>query len=382
MQYDVFFFGAVPMETVGNRAPPPTQRRYAGPDFQGAYDNLLHWARTADHLGFDTMWLTEHHFQFEGYEVVPNTILAGTALALQTTRLRLGQMFNIVPQWHPLRLAEDFALAQRLTGGRLVFGVGRGTVPREAHVLGAVVASGDNDMSAALDQRNREQFEEAMEVIRLAFSEERFSFSGKHLVLPPPGIPDRGRTVTELTLVPAPPETVPIYQPVTTSETLTYAATVGHRAVFWHQHPDKLRTRWDQYAATAAEVGRSLAPGEDRVLVLNVHAARTTAAAIGQVRDAHDEFCRFLAPYGRFRSFFGDNGPTVPFDFQPTVEDSRSSGQMAIGSVDEVIDRIGTYRELLSLQHLVVFLDFPGLSREQIDEQMHVIAEDVLPQVR
>src|SRR5258705_6691834 len=121
VQTDVFFFGSVPMDHVGNRAALPVDRRYGGADFQSAYDNLLGWARTADALGFDTMWLTEHHFQFEGYEVVPNTILMGTALALQTERLRLGQMFSIVPQWHPLRLAEDFALADRMTGGRMVF---------------------------------------------------------------------------------------------------------------------------------------------------------------------------------------------------------------------------------------------------------------------
>ena len=311
--------------------------------------------------------------------MVPNTILMSTALALQTERLRLGQMFSIVPQWHPLRLAEDYALADRLTGGRLVFGVGRGTVPRESHALGAVVASGDNEMSAELDRRNREVFEEAMAVVKLAFENERFSFSGKHLVVPPPGIPDRGRTVTELTLVPPPLGPVPIYQPITSPDTLRYAAASGHRGVFWHQHPRRLQQRWEQFASAAAAAGRPLQPGEDRVLVLNVHAGRTTAEAIERVRPAHDEFCRFLAPYGRFRGFFGDDGPEVPFDFQPSVEDSRATGQMAIGSISEVIDTIGRYQSTLSLQHLVVFPEFPGLTREEVDEQLHLVAEEILP---
>ncbi len=382
MQVDAFFFGAAQIGRVGNGAPPPVERRYSDDDFQLTCDNLLVWARTADRLGFDTMWLTEHHFQHEGYEVVPNTILMGLALALQTERLRQGQMFNIVPQWHPLRLAEDFAVADRMTGGRMVFGVGRGTVPRESYSLGAVVASGDNEMSAELDRRNRELFEESMEVIRLAFENERFSFCGKHLELPPPGVPDRGGTVTELTLVPRPARPVPIYQPITTPETLDYAAAAGHRAVFWHQHPSRLRHRWERFAVAAAEAGRNLAPGKDRALVLNVHAARTTDEAMRRVRDAHDEFCRFLAPYGRFRSFFGDDGPEVPFDFQPTLEESCATGQMAIGSVQEVIDRLGTYRDGLSLQHLICFLDFPGLNREQVDEQLHVVAKDILPALR
>ena len=84
------------------------------------------------------------------------------------------------------------------------FGVGRGTVPREAESLGTVVASGDNEMAAELDRINREVFEESMEIIKLAWNNERFSFRGKHFTLPPDGIPDRGGFVTELTLVPRP----------------------------------------------------------------------------------------------------------------------------------------------------------------------------------
>ena len=72
------------------------------------------------------------------------------------------------------------------------FGVGRGTVPREAESLGTVVASGDNEMAAELDRINREVFEESMEIIKLAWNNERFAFRGKHFTLPPDGIPDRG----------------------------------------------------------------------------------------------------------------------------------------------------------------------------------------------
>ncbi len=95
-----------------------------------------------------------------------------------------GRCSTSCPQWHPLRLAEDFAIADILTGGRMEFGVGRGTVPREAWALGTVVASGDNEMSAEHDRINREIFEEAMEVIKLAWYQERFSYRGKQFVLP------------------------------------------------------------------------------------------------------------------------------------------------------------------------------------------------------
>ena len=141
MRVDSNFFCTVPMPDAGDPSIPATARRFGNDSVIETYKNLVEWAKTADQLGFDTMWLTEHHFQYEGYEVLPNLILFGLHLAMLDQGLRLGQMFNVVPQWHPLRLAEDFALADILTGGRMEFGVGRGTVPREAWAFGTVVAS-------------------------------------------------------------------------------------------------------------------------------------------------------------------------------------------------------------------------------------------------
>ncbi|MFV2038676.1 MAG: LLM class flavin-dependent oxidoreductase, partial [Acidimicrobiales bacterium] len=216
----------------GSSTPAPMERCYGNDAVIDCYRNVEHWAQVADSHGFDTMWLTEHHFQREGYEVVPNLILMGMHLASLTERIRFGQAFNVVPQWHPLRLAEDYALADILTGGRMVFGVGRGTVPREMETLGGVVASGDNAMSEDRDKLNREVFEESMEVIRAAWSQERFSHTGKHFVFPPAGIPDRGGTVTDLSLVPRPVHSTEIFQPVTSPPTLQYVARVGHTAIF------------------------------------------------------------------------------------------------------------------------------------------------------
>src|ERR1700730_4518692 len=281
VRVDAHFYATVPMPDAGAGPPVPTDRRYGNDDVVATYERLCHWATVADATGYDTMWLTEHHFQYEGYEVTPNLILFGVHLAGITSGLRFGQMFNIVPQWHPLRLAEDCAMADILAGGRLVFGVGRGTVPREAETFGAPVASGDNEMSRDADRRNREIFEEAVEVIKAAWSQERFNHSGKHFTYPPPGIPDRGATVTHLTLVPRPVHTpVEIFQPVTSPATLVYAARAGHTGVFALGRPEYLSAHWDRFAAEAAAGGRPLGPGEARCLQLIVHTGRTTAAAV------------------------------------------------------------------------------------------------------
>jgi alkanesulfonate monooxygenase SsuD/methylene tetrahydromethanopterin reductase-like flavin-dependent oxidoreductase (luciferase family) len=381
MRVDTNFFGTVPMPDAGDPSIAPTDRRYGNDAVIACYDNMLHWAQTADALGYDTMWLTEHHFQYEGYEVLPNLILFGVHAAGRTSGIRFGQMFNVVPQWHPLKLAEDFALADILTNGRMQFGVGRGTVPREAWVFGTVVASGDNDMSVEHDRINRETFEEAMEVIKLAWGNERFSYRGKHFTFPSDDVPDRGHLVHDLTLIPKPVRPVEIYQPVTSPETIEYVPRAGHKAVYWLQNLDSQKQKWDRYAAIRAEMGTPVEPGHDRTLVLNVHVGRTREAAFRTGRPGHDEFCRFLAPYGRFSSYKQADGSKVPFGFQPTLEDSVDQKIMAIGSVDDVVETIGTYRELLDLRHLCIFFDLPGLTREQMDEQLHLVAEEVMPRL-
>lgn len=378
MRIDVHFYGMVAMPDAGAGPPEAVDRRHGNDEVVATYRRLCHWARTADGLGYDTMWLTEHHFQYEGYEVTPNLILFGVHLAGLTERLRFGQMFNVVPQWHPLRLAEDFAMADVLTGGRLVFGVGRGTVPREAQSLGAVVSSGDNAMSREADRVNREMFEEAMDVIRAAWTEERFSFSGKHFTFPPPGIPDRGSTVTELTLIPRPlHRPVEIFQPVGSPATLTYVARNGFTGVFAMAPYEFVHRAWDRFAAESAAAGRPLAPGEGRCLQLPIHVAATSQAARRRGRPGHDELVKFLAPYGRFSRIVDGS----PFDFRPSLEQTVAAGAMAIGSVEEVADILGRWRDLLDLRHLVAFPDLPGLSEEEMDEQLHCLVEEVLPRI-
>ena len=381
MRVDTNFFCTVPMPDAGDDSITPTSRRYDNDAVIECYRNLVEWARTADSLGYDTMWLTEHHFQYEGYEVLPNLILFGQHLASQTKNLRLGQMFNVVPQWNPLRLAEDFAIADIITGGRMEFGVGRGTVPREAWPLGTVVASGDNDMSAEHDRINRQIFEESLEIIKRAWTNERFSFKGEHFTLPAEDIPDRGSNVDDLTLIPRPQRSIDIFQPVTSPETIEYVPRAGHKAVYWLQNADSQLDKWNKFAKIRDDMGKPVAPGDDRCLVLNVHVGKTREAAMKKGKPGHDEFCRFLAPYGRFASSRNADGSKVAFDHCPTVQESIDQKIQAIGSVDDVVDTIGFWRDLLDLKHLIIFFDLPGLTRQEMKDQLHMVAEEVMPKL-
>ena len=121
-------------------------------------------------------------------------MMVNVHLAHVTENLKFGCGFNIAPMWNPLRLAEDYATADILTGGRVIFGVGRGYHTREVESFGSPLQDQD---------ANRELFEEQVEIIFKAFNEESWSHQGKNYTLPPE-VPYRGYTLKELTLVPRP----------------------------------------------------------------------------------------------------------------------------------------------------------------------------------
>ena len=115
----------------------------------------------AEKLGFQSFWLTEHHFQPEGAEMSPNPLFTQMAIASQTKKIRLGQCANIVVWHHPVRIAEQIAQLDVISGGRVECGMGRGYQPRENETLGRPYGSTIQDQ-----ERNRKSFEEAVAIIQ------------------------------------------------------------------------------------------------------------------------------------------------------------------------------------------------------------------------
>ena len=101
MRVESNFFCTVPMPDAGDPSIPATARRFGNDSVIECYKNLVEWAKTADQLGFDTMWLTEHHFEYEGYEVLPNLIMFGQHLAGVTTDLPGLTRDEMNEQMHP-----------------------------------------------------------------------------------------------------------------------------------------------------------------------------------------------------------------------------------------------------------------------------------------
>src|ERR1019366_2923023 len=260
------YAGHVDLENIGYGGTPINDRRHDNAHLSTALSKAEAMARKMDSLGFNTFWMAEHHFQREGTECIPNVLLMALHLTHVTRNLKIGCGFNIAPMWHPLRLAEDYAVADILTKGRTVFGVGRGYHSREVETFGAPILN---------QEANRELFEEQVEIIFKAFNNESFSHKGKHYTLPPE-VPYRGYTLKQLTLVPRPiHRPVECWQPVVSASArgLDFMikhgikGAVGGGAATMREGPIK------GYQEAAARAGIDLKLGENLMLGIFVHLA-------------------------------------------------------------------------------------------------------------
>lgn len=372
-RFSVLYVGQIGLENVGADGTPADERRYPNEKLIEGYDYAVALAKHMDALGYYCMWTAEHHFQREGYEVFPNLILLGVHLAGQTKQLKFGQGFNIVPMWHPLRLAEDFAMADVLTGGRLILGVGRGYQTREVETLGSPMI--DNDA-------NKELFEEQMEIIFKAFNEESFSHHGNHYTIPA-DVPYRGYQLKDITLVPRPVNRpVEIWQPIASGRTLPYIAQKGIKgmvALTGERLADQL---FDTYRDEAAKVGRTLTRGQDMALGVGFYIGESQQAAGDAVRPYHDERYKWFAPFGFVRYTDAEGRPWgtpgAPVRV-PSIEDGVQQKAWFCGTSGQFVDYLrGMEAKYPGLEDMV--LQWPeGMPWLEFKEQLSIFAKDVMP---
>lgn len=132
----------------------------------GVLQRFLDEVRLADELGYDSVWLAEHHFSH--YGIVGNPLLMGAAIAQRTKRIKIGTAVLVLPFHHPLKLAEDIATLDVLSEGRVVIGCGRGYQPLEFGGFGL-------DPNEA-----RSRYDETVDILMLALAQENWSYEGKH----------------------------------------------------------------------------------------------------------------------------------------------------------------------------------------------------------
>jgi alkanesulfonate monooxygenase SsuD/methylene tetrahydromethanopterin reductase-like flavin-dependent oxidoreductase (luciferase family) len=169
--------------------------------YQAMLDELRRLAVFADDAGFDVMSTTEHHFHSEGYETSVAPLLIYADLAARTKRIKFSPLGLVLPAWDPIRCAEELAVLDHLTKGRMYAGFARGYQDRWVNVLGQQYhVTGAPMDGSSIDQHNRKVYEETLKVIKLAWTQESFEYDGEYYKVPYPHDGIRRWPVAEWTL--------------------------------------------------------------------------------------------------------------------------------------------------------------------------------------
>jgi alkanesulfonate monooxygenase SsuD/methylene tetrahydromethanopterin reductase-like flavin-dependent oxidoreductase (luciferase family) len=376
-KFSTVYAGHVDLGDVGQTATPANERRYPNEHLASVFEKTEAIAQCMDEHGFSILWLAEHHFQHEGYECIPNILMAAVHLAHLTSRLRIGCGFNITPMWHPLRLAEDFATAEILTGGRTVFGVGRGYHTREVESFGAPMLDQD---------ANRELFEEQVDIIMKAFHSESFSHQGTHYTLPP-RVPYRGYELRELTLVPRPlRQPVECWQPVVSASARGLDFMIKHRikGLIGGGAATMAEKSIHAYREAAERAGLDYKLGEGLSLGIFYHLADSRERAVGEITPWYEEHVKMFGPLGFVpgitpaqleasarRGGWGAAGV-------PTVEHYMKVGAWFAGTPEELVAYLRSLEERFPGLECVHLSNSMGTPKDVMVEQLAWLGKEVI----
>jgi alkanesulfonate monooxygenase SsuD/methylene tetrahydromethanopterin reductase-like flavin-dependent oxidoreductase (luciferase family) len=379
-KFDSLFAGHVDIENVGYGGVPVNDRRYPNEHLASVFDKAQGMAQLMDRLGYHTFWMAEHHFQHEGYECIPNVLMTALHLAHVTRSIRLGCGFNITPMWHPLRLAEDYATADLLSGGRITFGVGRGYHTREVETFG----------SPLLDQpANRELFEEQVDIIFKAFNNESFAHHGKHYTLPP-RVPYRGYTLEELTVVPRPLRLpVECWQPIQggSERALDFMAKHGIQGLIGGGSAEggamhKVVLDWQQ---AHARIGQRLELGERLCFGFHFYIADSREQGIRDAGKYYEENMKMFGELRLVRALSDEqieimrDPQRAPYAKLPRIEDAIAAGGVLCGSPEQIIGHLKALEKRYpGLDRVSVSLSV-GVPKAVALEQLERFGKEVMP---
>jgi alkanesulfonate monooxygenase SsuD/methylene tetrahydromethanopterin reductase-like flavin-dependent oxidoreductase (luciferase family) len=315
------------------------------------FDETIEQIVLAEELGFDSVWIAEHHFSNYGYSANPLLLIA-KASAL-TSRIRFSQSILVTPFWHALRLAEDIAITDLLTHGRLDIGLGRGYQPMEFRGF-----NGSLEDSRAL-------FEEQFALMRKAWTESDFTFEGQFYKLPTP-----------ITVLPRPLQQPhpPIWIAVQSDASLAWAATHDCDVLV-----SGSSASWPQVMAWSERLRELRPPAE--------HPARLAMMRHAYITETEDE-ARAAGWQSRWQRAVAE---TLRLDKQRiTAGKNDVSGHQSSLAEDEWWDRLvyGTPERCLAklrrqaalgVDEAVLWFDLGGVPSEAVERSMRLFAREVMP---
>jgi alkanesulfonate monooxygenase SsuD/methylene tetrahydromethanopterin reductase-like flavin-dependent oxidoreductase (luciferase family) len=379
-KFDSSYAGHIDMEDLGYGGTPVNDRFYPNEKLVTTLYKAEAMAKLMDRVGFNAFWMAEHHFQPEGYECIPNVLLMALHLAHVTQRLKIHCGFNITPMWHPLRLAEDFAMADILSQGRVIFGVGRGYHTREVETFGAPL----------LDQAaNRELFEEQVDIIFKAFESESFSHRGKYYTLPPE-VPYRGYTLKELTLVPRPlRQPVECWQPIQSGSerAFDFMAKHGICGVIGGGSAEggAVDRHMVAFCDAYARAGKHIEPGERLSLGFQFFIAESREAGMREAAKYYEENMKMFGELRLVRGLTDEQVETMrdpkraPFARLPRIEDAVKAGGFVTGTPDDIVEQLKAVEKRYPGLDRVTCSMSIGVPLNTALEQLQQFAEEVIP---
>jgi alkanesulfonate monooxygenase SsuD/methylene tetrahydromethanopterin reductase-like flavin-dependent oxidoreductase (luciferase family) len=323
------------------------------------YRELVAEAVEADRLGFDTLWLAEVHFT-PRFSVMPAPLLQLAAIAERTTRLRLGIAVNLLPLHHPVRLAEEIATLDVLSGGRVNFGAGRGAFPSNYHGYGV-------DMMTS-----RERFQEMLTFIKRAWTEDRLSFRGRFYEV------DGVEVIPKPVQRPYPPFRLAANSPDTFSfaGANAYPIFAGGPVNPINVLPERLAV----YRGALEAAGKQL-PEEWLAAMYLTFVGKDQAAVRAAIEPSLDNYFHTISETIRPESI------AQPDDFQRVVERMRTIKYESVDSLMGVfgepqrcVDRIAALREEIGFTRMVCWFEIGGLTgHRNVIDAMRLFAERVMP---
>ena len=346
--------------------------------------------RLMDQGGFTGLWLAEHHFAWDGWYRAPtDPILVGADLIAESDRMRVGQCGAIIPDWNPIRVAEDIAILDQLTKGRVDFGAGRGINTRSTIQFFKEADRRD-------PERNRALFREALEIIVRALENDAFSYKGEFYTYPTPGWYESNPLVRDpkyhaddgeliaLGVTPRPYQQPrpPVYIMAETVGSFGYAGEKGYSAMCASLSPGRINEAFTAHKEAASQrLGRSVPTGEDVAVMRPTFVAETYEEAVQAVRPGANR----LAAWSSVNPHKARQATLIEEEMEEGDLDSDwfdfqlKHDLILVGSPDSVSEQIERIQSKTGCQHIALFLNFPGLSFQQVMNSLHLFSDRIIP---
>jgi alkanesulfonate monooxygenase SsuD/methylene tetrahydromethanopterin reductase-like flavin-dependent oxidoreductase (luciferase family) len=330
MKFGIFVFGDNPPEI--------------GRSNQKYYEQVLTMAEWAEELGFDSFWLGEHHFYWYGTCVSPPMIIA--ALGQRTKKIRLGPAISVLPFHHPLIVAEEYALADNLCGGRLNFAIGSGFSPLEYKTFGMSM------------EEARERYWEEFDVILKAWRQEEFSHKGKFYQI----------ENFSLWMKPLQKPMPPTWVAASSDDTLIKAGELGFATMgIPFVRSDNLlavKEKNDLFKQSYFRAGHKEDP--DIIVALHVCLQQSEEAAVKLARPHFDRVVDYLKTSRR------------PGAKVPDLDNIKKEKLAVFGTPEDAVAILKDY-EKIGVTHVICMVNFGGLPMTDVRRTLELMSKEVFP---